>query len=120
MKITKAQAELFAQQNECTFVRITAEHLRRRHAEALDKQGVKNEAVEDFVRATMVEAEKYGVINEPDIRFYCECKLLLGPKFDRAAETAWAGEILRRKDIDGAQKMSLIEEHMLFAMDEPR
>ena len=120
MKITKAQAELFALKNEETFVRLTAEHLRARHAEALEKHGIKDDALEKFVRATMAEAEKHGVVNEPDIRFYCECKLILGPKFDRASDTAWAGEILSRNDIDGAQKMNEIEEHMLFATDDPQ
>lgn len=119
MKLRKEQLELFAERNEQKFVEQTATFLLDNHAAALEEHGLKEKDLERFVRKSMAEAARYQVLNACDIRFYCECRVLLGLKFDRDKTYAWAGEILRREDIDGETKINLIDEHLLFEMEEP-
>jgi len=69
-----------------------------------------DEDLVELIREGIERASRYDVVTEDDVARYLACAMRLGAGFDVAAETAWAGEILRAEDLDGAGKMELIEE----------
>jgi hypothetical protein len=117
MKLSDDQLAMFGARREAAFVGVTAAHLARRHPGALERQRISREKLEKFVRDSMGAAARYQVVNEPDIRMYCECRLLLGMNFDRDAKLPWASEILQRRDLDGEAKMNLLDEHMAWNLE---
>jgi hypothetical protein len=62
-----------------------------------------------FIQDGIKRAQRYSVTFENDTRRYLECAVLYGAEFDRAEESNWAGEILRRRDLNGTKKMDLID-----------
>src|SRR5437764_719501 len=70
----------------------------------VDEQSLRNLTICGIDRA-----EGYGIAFEDDIQRYLEYMMVLSQDFDTNPETSWAGDILRRGDTDGAQKMSRID-----------
>lgn len=66
--------------------------------------------VEDGVE----RAEKYDITTVSDVERFLGYMLILGPDFDVAPQTSWAGDILRREETRGTAKMDSIDEHMNF------
>jgi len=116
MKLRPDQLDLFAGAREDAFVTATARMLQRRYAPRLEAHGLAGDKTESFVRESADRARRYDVLNEADIRMFCECRLLLGLKFD--AEP-WAREILTTADVDGETKMNMLDERLLFTREEP-
>lgn len=119
MKLTREQLDAFGRYNVDAFVRRTALYLRERFGELLRARGVADDRVEPFVRETLVRAAAYQVVNDADVRWFCECRLELGLSFDRDARTAWAGEILKRADLSGGRKMDLLAERLAWETRTP-
>ena len=94
-------------------------HLNADFKEHLTKQGLKSEQVEPLVRLGISRAKAYDVVLRSDVWLFIECMVLFSPDFDENPDTAWAGKILRREDIDGTAKMGQINDHMLFGLEEP-
>ena len=121
MMIRKEQMDTFSKSQVDAFVARMVKHLRGDFPAQCEAQQLQEEDLDSFVRQGMTDAKQYGVVYEDDIRLYIECRVLLSPKFDRDKKNyPWAGEILRRDDIDGTAKMNEIDQHMLFGMEEPR
>jgi hypothetical protein len=87
-------------------------HLRRNFAQQIEDRS--DEELRAFVVGGMDSARQYGVELENDVRRYLECMVTHGADFDTAPKTAWAGEILRREDLGGTQKMEQIIDYELF------
>jgi hypothetical protein len=91
-------------------------HLEAHFPKELNEQGINEPDLDQFVLQGMIEARKYGVTKEFDVRLYIECLVSLGPKFAKNKDTAWAGVILNRDDIDGTEKMVLINDYLIFEL----
>jgi len=94
-------------------------HLRSCFPQVLAEQHDLNVNVESLVVLWITEALGFGVVNEPDVEFYVQCKVLFGRDFASSEDTRWAAAILQRRDLDGESKMDLIDEYMLFGLKEP-
>lgn len=94
-------------------------HLRLRFPEALTKQPDLSSNLDQLTVLWIKEAMAFGVVNEPDVEFYAQCKVMFGQDFALDEKTRWAKEILQRSDLDGETKMDRIDEHMLFGLKEP-
>ena len=119
MKVREEQLQALAADHEEAFVQQMVSHLNDDFKEQLTKQGLKSDQIEPLVRLGISRAKKYDVVLKSDVWLYIECMVLFSPDFDENPDTSWAGEILRRSDIDGSQKMSEINDYMLFGLDEP-
>jgi hypothetical protein len=78
------------------------------------------ERVRETIRDGIERSKDYGVINEYDVRRYLEWMIILGPEFDKDSKTAWAGEILRSKKMEGFEKMNTIDRYATFALREKK
>ena len=119
MKVREEQLQALAADRERAFVRQMVSHLNADFKEHLTKQGLKSEQVEPLVRLGISRAKAYDVVLRSDVWLFIECMVLFSPDFDENPDTAWAGKILRREDIDGTAKMGQINDHMLFGLEEP-
>ena len=57
-------------------------------------------------------AESFGVCRECDVLRFLEFEILYGPGFPGSHKTP--GDILRRRDLDGARKIEMIENWEMF------
>lgn len=119
MKLTQQQLDAFGRYNEDAFVRRTAAYLRERFSHLLAARGIAAERVDLFVRESLTRAAAYQVVNDADVRWFCECRLELGLSFDRDGGIAWAGEILNRPGLSGAQRMDLLAERLAWETRAP-
>jgi hypothetical protein len=70
----------------------------------------------DTVRTGVAAAKRYQTESEYDIRRFLEYWVTYGGDMDANGECAWIGETLRRSDLDGGQKMDLLDELELNAI----
>lgn len=74
------------------------------------------DAVLKWVLRTTERARAHGVTRRRDMEQFIDLEVIYGPEFElRHSEP---GQILARKEIDGARKMALIEDWELFARPE--
>jgi sorbitol-specific phosphotransferase system component IIA len=66
-----------------------------------------------LIQEGIEQAEQYQITLEDDVRRYLEFMVMYGHKFETNHDTAWAGEILYSKELDGTAKMDLIDEREL-------
>lgn len=71
-------------------------------------------SLDSVVRTAMAEAASFGVEAESDIETYIQCLVFLGPGFANDLTALWARGVLRRTDLSGTEKMSRINNHLLF------
>jgi hypothetical protein len=119
MKIRKEQMDSFSRGLEDAFVKRMVDHLRIDLHRQVRGQGLKESDLEPLVRRSMKESEQFGVIYQDDIERYIECKVILGPSFERDPNYHWAGKTLRDPDLGGSEKMDQICDDMAFHLDDP-
>jgi hypothetical protein len=115
-RIRKEQLDAFSRELESRFVLRLVRHLREDLPGEVAAQGLQEQDLEPLVMRGVEDAKRYGVVNEGDLRRYIECLAVLGPRFDTDGKFPWAGEALRRTDIDGEAKMDAIDEHLIFGV----
>ena len=64
-----------------------------------------------MIQTAIDKGKVYNVTTEDDVQRYLEYMMIYGPEFDTDPKTMWAGEILRTEDMDGTEKMELMDEH---------
>lgn len=99
------------------FTERMVRHLREDFPQYLRAQGLSGEHLDDLVRRGIADAERHGVVYQGDIERYIEFMAMLGPAFPQDPKYPWAGETLRRRDLDGEAKMDLISEHVTFEVE---
>ncbi len=67
-------------------------------------------ALREHVRACVARAEGYGLLSEYEASCFVDLTFAFSPTFDGDAATAWAGEILRDRDLAGWIKCTLLVE----------
>jgi hypothetical protein len=113
-QIRAEQVAVFSRRLESQFASRTASHLRETLPKEVEKMGIKDEELEPLALRGLADARKYGVVNEADIRRYIECMVVLGLRFDSDGRFPWAGQTLRRTDLDGEAKMDAIDQYLIF------
>jgi len=76
----------------------------------LDQKGV-----DWLIRKGLADANRYRVVRFDDVEVYIEGMVVFSPNYDSNPNFDWAGKILRRNDIEGSEKMDLINNYMLFS-----
>ena len=99
------------------FIGRMVRHLREEFSQYLRAQALPEEGLDGMVRQGMKDAERYGVIYQGDVERYIECMAMLGPAFPQDPKAPWAGETLRRADLDGSAKMDLISDYVAFEVE---
>jgi hypothetical protein len=105
--------ELFSDYMRHQFEGRMTHHLRARFPD--ETRAFDEHSLHEVVIWGIRRAEGYGIDFEDDIRRYLEYMMVLSRDFDTNLQTAWAGDILRRRDVDGARKMTEIDNVYLFA-----
>lgn len=104
---TRAQLEVFRAVAERGFVERLLRHLRTRFA--MQFAGASDANLREVIQSCRRKAESHHILLEDDIRRFIECAITHGMSLDTTAATAWIGEILRRHDLSGTQKMDVID-----------
>jgi hypothetical protein len=100
------------------FLRAMTGHLRTDFAADLTARGIADEQLEALVRRSADQAGEYGFTSEQHLRLYLECIAILGPDFD--TKNSAIREILTREDASADEKISEINEFLIFGLQEPR
>ncbi len=88
-------------------------HLRNRFPAAcrdLDADGLRA-----LIQHGIGRAEAYGVQSEYDVGRFLEFVAMYGRSFDSDPRIPWAGEVLRRSDLSGTEKMDRLDSYDLVA-----
>jgi hypothetical protein len=117
MRLRKKQLDALSTDRVDAFVARMVAHLRDDLPAHCEARGLKEQDLDPLVREGMVKAEGYGITSEGGIQQYLDCMLVLGLDFDRDAKQAWAGEILRNKDLTPPQKTDTLGWQMLFEVE---
>jgi hypothetical protein len=113
LEIRSDQLQVLSAAMRLRYVRRMAWRLRDDFPDLYRTNGV--ETIEQMVSETITEANKYGVILEPDLSFYIRLQAILGRRFDSDPQHTWAREILGRSDLSGTEKIDRIHDHIVFS-----
>lgn len=109
--IRKEQLEAFRRSLADDLLRRVATDLRR--ACPLETASLTGDALRTLIEAGRERAREFEIVAEADLRRYLEFTLRTG--FEDQPETAWAVEILRRRDLEPHEKLNALDEYQLFA-----
>jgi hypothetical protein len=113
-RLSKEQLHALSSQMQDTFLKRTAKHLLAHFPAELTQHGVQSDQLESFIQKGFDEARSFGVEQEHDLRLYVECMVILHPRFAWAQDMPCFGEVLRREDLPGSDKMDLVHDHLVF------
>lgn len=117
MFIRKEQMEILSKASMEKFVKNMVKHLRTNFPKQLEKQGISEKDLESMVWSGMSSAKSYGITSEIGIEQYLECMVILCPDFDINQNYAWAGEILRNKNLTPNEKTEALNLQILLQED---
>jgi len=112
LTIRKVQIEALSQSMLKHFEDRMIRHLRSSFSEKT--MGIGDQELRIIIQSGMSRAESYEVTDETDVERFLDCIMRLGDDFGVNPVTAWAGDILERRDLSGTDKMNLIDEYELF------
>lgn len=116
MQIRGSQIDACSRARFEAFVRRMSDMLAAKFPDWCASETLDAAARDKLVREAVQQAGLYSVEREADLELYIQCLPLLSRTFDRDANFPWAGEILNRPDLDGARKMDLIHDHLVFSL----
>ena len=76
-------------------------------------EDIKNKSKQELqtlIHNGIEQAEQYQIEYEDDVRRYLEFIVMYAEDFDKNHDTAWAHKILHSEELDGTEKMDLIDE----------
>lgn len=112
LKIRKEQIDALRKYMLDQFTARMAVHLRSAFPEQTIDMLEQN--LHNMIQHGIDKASDYDIKLEDNVQRFLECMITYGRDFDHNPKTRWAGDILRRKDINGFMKMNLIDNHELF------
>lgn len=107
--------EVLSEAMRATFVRRVVARLQADSAHEVEKLGLNEEVLPQVVECSIDKAASYGVLDEHDVELFIDCVMVLGLEFDQDPSFPWAGDILRRDNCTGTEKMSFIHDYLLFS-----
>ena len=110
--IRRRQLDALSRYMRRQFETRMAEHLRSRFPEVTDE--LDDEKLDRLIVSGIARAESYGIYFEADLQRFLEYMMVLSLDFDTASRSAWAGEILRRRELGGSEKISRIDNAYVF------
>jgi len=73
-------------------------------------KNVSDEKIRTVIQESSKKAESFGIEYEDDIRRFIEYLVIYGTQLDIKEDIRWLGEILRREDLNGTEKMDMIDD----------
>ena len=119
-KISSVHFNAFSEERVKSFISRMVDRLRHSFPKEIAEQKIQERDLFRLVQQGIKTAESYGVFGEMDVELFIDCLVLLSPRFDTDPEFTWAGDSLRRQDIDGTAKMDLIHNWLVFFSDKAR
>jgi hypothetical protein len=113
--IRAAQLEQMGSTLETLFVRRVVEHLVKDLSTECDRQGLRSEQMEVFVRGQIRRARRYGLVNANDLKTYVDCAVIFGQHFDGDPKIPWGAAVLGRQDLQGSAKGEILHDHLTFS-----
>lgn len=113
-RLSSEQLKTLSSHAQDDFLKRTANHLLDNFSAELARHALPSGQVEDFVQRGVEEAKSFGVEREEDVRLYVECMLVIHPRFASSQDTPWYGEILRREELSGTDKMNRVHDQLIF------
>jgi hypothetical protein len=110
--IRQQQLDVLSRHMRRQFETRMADHLRSRFPEATYQ--LDDGTLHGLIVSAVARAESYGIEFEADLQRFLEYMLVLSWDFDTAPSSAWAGEILRRRELSGSTKISRIDNAYIF------
>lgn len=111
LSITHAQLKTLQSRTSAEFVRQMVAHVRDCYPQrAADQSGAE---VAALVQEALREAQNHDIVLQDDIRRFVECCVTYGSRLSAREDTRWIGDILNRRDLDGTQKMDIIDSREL-------
>ncbi len=110
--IRQQQLDAFSRYMRRQFETRMADHLRSRFPEATYQ--LDDGTLDRHIASGVARAESYGIEFEADLQRFLEYMMVLSWDFDTAPRSAWAGEILRRPELRGPEKMTRIDNAYIF------
>ena len=114
-RIRKEQMAVLSEATRASFVRREVARLQTDFRPEIERLRLNQTDLFRIVERTIDRAANYRIFNERDVEMFVNCTMMLGLEFDRDPGLPWAAQILRRKDLTGTDKMSLIDDHLLFS-----
>ena len=114
MIIRDSQLRSLAADRWVTFLRRMRQMLETRFPGWCAARRTEGRRIEDIVKATVDEANGYGVKAESDLELYLQCLAVLGMSFANDPRFPWARGILLRADLTGSAKMDKIYDRVVF------
>ena len=81
-------------------------HLRQDLSEKVE--GLPGEDLRDIIQRGISVAEEYGIQIEDDVKRYIDLMFILGEDFDTSEESIWAGELLKKEEMEPEERLSKI------------
>ncbi len=107
LQITKAQLEIFRVVAERGFIERQLVQLRANFQTKF--MGVPDEDLRALAQRCRNQAGRYQIVFEDDIRHFIECTITYGLTDDPKDGPTWITEILCHADLNGTQKMDVID-----------
>lgn len=111
--IRKYQMDEFTKYELKKFEDFMVRHLKQDLSKKV--KGLPEETLRDMIQRGVSVAEEYGIRIEDDVKRYIDLMFILGEDFDVSPETSWAGELLRKEEMEPEERLNkifdLIERH---------
>lgn len=115
LMIRKKQMEVLEEYSLDAFVDRMVNHLR--FAFEAEVRDIPDDELRELIRKGVVNAEQYGIEDEADVERFIEYVARFGADFGQTTQTIWADEILSNMEIDGTEKMNMIDDYDLFELN---
>jgi hypothetical protein len=115
LMIRKEQMEALEEYSLDAFVDRMVNHLRS--AFEAEVRDMPDDELRELIRTGIYNAEQYGIEDEADVERFIEYVARFGADFGQTTQSIWADEILSNMEIDGTEKMNMIDDYDLFELN---
>ena len=106
--IRKSQMDEFVKYELKKFEDFMVSHLRQELPEKV--KDVPEEILRNIIQKGISVAENYGIRIEDDVKRYIDLMFILGEDFDTSEESIWAGELLKKEEMEPEERLNKIFE----------
>jgi len=108
LMIRKSQMDEFVKYELKKFEDHMVLHLRQDLSEKV--KDLPEETLRDIIQRGISVAEDYGIRIEDDVKRYIDLMFILGEDFDTSEESIWAGELLKKEEMEPEERLNKIFE----------
>ena len=114
MKIRPEQTDRFREEMLERYVESMVPHLRKRCP--IQTKPLDDDALRERIREGIAQAKEYGITDKVDVRRFLEYWARYEGQFGRSPASRWARPHLTNTDLNGSEKMNLVDDHYVFVI----